>query len=196
MRVLGVNGIHSDGAESTHLILQGLKLRGHEVIDVHQRRRSSVTAWLNAENDAEAICDVAQTGDWAVGHSYGGLKLGHAAKYVEFGGIVLFSPAMERNWRWDQGQTPPDRVYCIHSLHDFWIWLGNKIPWHPFGNAGRLGFLDKRCHNYLAREVTTHSGYFHGAELSRWTEYVHQLLTGEREGTPTRPIAITTPVGG
>jgi len=168
MKILGVNGIRSDGHKTTDRMLNALANLGYKTKEVEQPKRSAIGARFKYRQDAKAILDIAEPGDVLITHSYGGLKAAIAMKQMEFSAVFMFRPAMSRRYKFNQP------VYCIYSPHDMAIWLGGGLLLHPFGWAGVKGFKSKHATNIPSSGH--HGADFEGWNLVRWMEFIDNKL--------------------
>jgi hypothetical protein len=169
MRIVGVNGIATDGAGSIDLLLLELAERGHVVIDVPLPKRHFVSARWGACPDGQLVAQRARDGDIVVAHSFGCLRTFHAHKVRNFAAVVCIAPAMSDAAEW----LYPERVHCFHSRRDWAVRFGSMLLFHPFGPAGVRGFIQDGITN-IERQCG-HSDYFAGERLTELADYVERL---------------------
>ena len=63
MKIIGVNGIATHGANNIDLMLRDLAERGWDTVDVRLPKRHFLSAYWGAAKDAQAIIDVSADGD-------------------------------------------------------------------------------------------------------------------------------------
>lgn len=190
MRILGINGIRTDGSNSTDLLLRDLADLGHETVDVNYPRVNIFTArWRSRQlRNAQHLVDAHKPGDAVVAHSYGCLLTLRAMELgASFGTVFFFSAAMN-----DDFSFPPEgmrRLFNIHRQDDRALTLGDLLLWHDFGAMGKTGYSglppDRRIRNIpawthtLRRDPFAHSDYFLPENRPAWARYVHYQLTGQ-----------------
>jgi len=96
--------------------------------------------------------------------------------------IVLLGPAMDRKIAWDRLQF--ESMLVLYNPRDAAILAGGLIPWHPFGMAGRRGFItdDERITQVLTpgdakTDWRGHSHYFRGRYLYDVAGRIEEFLT-------------------
>lgn len=194
MRILGINGIRTNGEESTDRALFCLRERGFDAVDADY----PVTRWLlqarsraRQYRDAKLIMDQQCDGDAVVAHSRGCLvNLRMMELGARFSTVFWFRPAMNCDMHIPAHGCK--RLIVIHHPGDRAIWLGARLPWHDFGDAGRLGVhagdpdhpdFDPRCTNiqapdYLRHEFWRHSDDFLPTNIGRWIRYMEAHFNG------------------
>lgn len=173
MKVLGVNGIRSDGKKTTDALLAVLKAEyGYETSDVNQPIRTAWGARFSAKKDAKAIIELAEDGDVLIGHSYAGLKAAQANRGINFKAMFLFRPAMSRYYNFPGWQDTD--VYCIHSRGDLAVWAGSFLLFHPFGLAGVMGFKDPFVTNVPSKGG--HNDDFKPENIGNWAKFIHSKI--------------------
>lgn len=191
MKILSINGIRTDGSESTDLLLSDLEDRGFDTLDVNYPEvnilgaRSRETQYENAQ----ILLDAHEPGDALIAHSYAGLiSLRAMEKGAKFGKVFWFSPAMNVDFVIPYlGCT---ELYVIHTLEDKAIALGEKLWWHDFGAMGRVGYQgppDPRVTNIQAepdeRDPMIHSHYFLDGNREVWAMWIEGKLEQELQET-------------
>jgi len=174
MKIIGVNGIRSDGRGSTDLALDNLRMKGFDVHDLNQPVRSAWGARFHAHRDALDIIEVAKDGDVVICHSYGCLKTVIAAKAINFRAIFMFRPAMSR-WHRFAKVSILTELYCIYSPQDYTIIAGSLALYHPFGLAGARGFKSRRVTNLASHGPHSHD--FKNPNLQFWMNRVVEFIT-------------------
>lgn len=192
MRVLGINGIRSDGTGNTDRMLNRLRGRGHEAVDTFYPLTNIFRARPRSlqNSDAERLIKYHyRPGDAVVAHSRGCLvNLRMMEQGAKFSTVFWFRPAMNRDYTIPKGAC--ERLFVIHNREDRAIWLGERLWWHDFGAAGRLGLdagdsrhelYDPRVTNiervrYKEREFMRHSDDFLPGNISSWVEFIDREL--------------------
>jgi hypothetical protein len=175
MKVIGISGIHSTGKRTTDRLLYCLDELGYETHDVNQPKRNIWSARFKYRKDAKAILDIAEDGDVAVCHSYGGLKAAIAMKKVKFRAVFMFRPAMSRWHRFGKSDTD---IYCMYSHADWAVWGGSALLIHPFGLAGALGFKSRYVTNIGTQGG--HSEDFKHTQVAYWALFIDNKLRAMR----------------
>lgn len=185
MRVLGVNGIRTDGATNTDLVLHDLGLRGWATHDVAYPKVYAVTARSRARQyrNAERVAHAAAPGDAVVAHSYGCLLVLRAMELgARFGAVFFFGAAMNDDFVFPV--LGCERLWNIHAPADRALRLADRLWWHDFGDMGRTGYKgppDPRVTNVLASarggsEFWRHSDYFLPGNRQRWVTFIDERL--------------------
>ena len=186
MRVLGINGIRTDGASSTDKVIDMLTARGHKGIDVNYPKvnifqsRSKRRQYANAS----ILLNAHRQGDTLVAHSYGCLIALRAMELgARFGQVFFFAPAMNRDFVFPYHGM--EKLTVIHNRTDQAISLGNLLWRHDFGKMGSHGYKgapDSRISNlrdfggsYGSRN---HSHYFNDSNIVDWVNFVELKMRG------------------
>ena len=119
MRFLGLNGILSDGSDSTDLMGAEFEAKGYDFLDVDLPVRGVWSARKKTKEDTARLLDVVEPGDSIYAHSRGGLVVAEAMKHFAFRSVFLFRPAMSRNYQFTKRLD--QKIYCIHSYQDIAI---------------------------------------------------------------------------
>lgn len=180
-RILGVNGIRSNGERNTDLLLGELRMLGHPVVDFEYGKVNFFTARSVSRQKAigHRLREVSQVGDHVVAHSYGCLVTLRAMQSsARFGHVWLFAPAMDCDFTfpWSAAQ----KITVVHCKTDLALVGGSFLVNHAFGNMGRHGYhgpYDHRIHNIeVEPRFLAHSAYFQRQELSHWGELIDRDL--------------------
>jgi len=192
MKILGINGINTDGSTTTDRMLAVLADKyDYDVLDINQevRHTPDIRSPEKRLEDALGIVPFVDAGDWLLVHSYGGLKGSWvericAAREVYLAGIIYFNPAMDDDYDFPPYETTGTEHHCFYSKGDWTIFAGSLAFKHGFGPAGRSGF--KRANgrdikNY--RIKGRHSASFSDKYLFERTRQVDQII--QNTGIPT-----------
>jgi hypothetical protein len=199
MRILGINGIRSDGARNTDQLLLRLAELGWPVKDVNYPRVSVLQYWVRGRKwhrdrqyrDARHLVRAHQAGDALIAHSYGGLLALRAMELgARFSVVFLFAAACDRDVRFPQ--TGAERIYVVHNPRDKALCWTSLLRWHDSGALGRVGYqgpADDRIVSEEAHAVVRsshegfvriphlhHSDYFLPDHLQRWATWVGERL--------------------
>ena len=175
MKILGVNGINTEGKSTTDRLLTILHDEySYQVHDINQPIRSAWQARFSAKKDAKAIIKVANDGDVLVGHSYAGLKAAYSMRAINFSAVFLFRPAMSRFHPWPGWQGTD--IYCIYSKGDWAIWAGSVLFFHPFGLAGVTGFTSPIVNNVPS--TGPHNEDFVSPNIENWARFIDSKIKG------------------
>jgi len=162
MRIVGVNGIATNGQGNIDVMLSYLSERGFETVDVDLPVRHTISAWWGHKLDAKAIMNATKDGDVVIAHSFGGPRVAEVMEYGrKFSAVFLFRPAMDQFYQFYQ-----PNIYCFHSMDDWPVRIGAWLPWHPFGRAGTLGFRDPKVTNIESS----------GGHNADFTTHIHQRV--------------------
>lgn len=184
MRILGINGIRTDGATSTDLIIHDLAEAGWDAWDVNYPRVNFFTARSRERQlrNARCLMQAHTPGDVVIAHSYGCLLTLRAMELgAMFSTVFFFSPAMNEDFSFPV--LGMDRLYVIHTDIDQAIRLGELLVAHDFGAMGRIGYQgppDPRISNISTHPVTrdrlSHSHYFLDQNRPGWVQFVTERL--------------------
>ena len=172
MRIVGVNGINTNGEGNVDVLLHRMAALGYETVDVRLPKRRALSALWGGKSDGELIAAASQDGDILVAHSFGGVRAFFAHRKMEYKHIILIAPAHSRNAQWYN----PRRVTCYFSPSDWIIRLGASLPFHPFGNAGSMGYYQDHVTNISCRGAG-HNDYFKGELLHEICARIHVLAS-------------------
>lgn len=190
MRVVGINGIRSDGAKNTDRLLFHLRGHGWETRDCNYPRVSLLRFILTGRrwrrnyqySAARALINAASEGDALIAHSFGGLLALRAMELgARFSTVFLFAPALDRDVLFPAFGA--ERIYIIHNPRDVALWWAGRLLFHDAGEMGRLGYAglaDPRVLNVrandIAHEPLRHSDYFLPSNIQRWACWVDERL--------------------
>lgn len=191
MKILGINGIATDGSTTTDLMLEVLSSKyDYNVLDINQKVRHTpdIRSPEKRLEDALGIVPFVKKGDWLLVHSYGGLKGSWvericAARKVYLAGIIYFNPAMDDDYEFPPYEITGTEHHCFHSKGDWTIFAGSLAFKHGFGPAGRKGFKSANgidIRNYKIKGG--HSASFTKKYLYERTAQVHRII--EHSGIP------------
>lgn len=179
-RILGINGIRTDGSTSTDKMLK--QFDDYETIDVNFPK-----VWLwgarsrtRQMKNAKILLDHSRPGDVLIAHSYGGL-LGLRAMELgaKFSYVFLFAPAMNRDFTFPYlGMT---ELHVIHNSNDNALRAGAWLAWHDFGEMGRYGYNGPPDPRIINREDVdksddVHSNYFSNENIGKWANYINKVI--------------------
>lgn len=191
-RVIGVNGIRTDGSGSTDRLLDGLADSGLNTLDFNYDRVNLFTARSRRRQRqiGFALLDDHQPGDHVVAHSYGALVVLRAMEAgARFGLVFLFSPAMDSRQYFPYHGA--HRLHIISNAADRVIGLGSLLWRHDFGRMGSDGYQgppDDRVLTFPTLDWSDdhgpfhHSDFFMGATLNGWVQYVARHIRGAENG--------------
>lgn len=191
-RILGINGIRSDGSMQTDQALAKLQELGHETVDTSYPLTSLLRARPRSLqfSDANLIMNKHhQDGDAVIAHSRGCLvNLRMMELGARFSTVFWFRPAMNVDFLIPRHSC--ERLYIIHHPGDRAIRMGEYLWQHDFGAAGRLGLHagnrkhylhDPRVTNVLAPNYKTHEPFHHSDDflpenINAWVQYIDEIL--------------------
>lgn len=185
MKILGVNGIRSDGANNVQRMLDDLARLGWPVQHVSYPRVRAVMARYRSRQrrHARRILDAHEPGDCVIAHSYGCLLSLRAMELgAQFGTVFFFGAAMNEDFTF-----PYLGCRALHNIHDpsdRALGLGSLLVWHDFGRMGQTGYAgppDPRVRNVpgtgeIESDLWRHSHYFKAGNRRAWVRYVHREL--------------------
>lgn len=187
-RIIGVNGIRSNGEKNTDLLLGELRMHGHPVHDFNYGRVGFFTARSVKRQKAigHRLRETSHPGDHVIAHSYGCLVTLRAMQTgARFGHVWLFAPAMDGDFTFPLHAA--ERITVVHCRSDLALVGGGLLVNHAFGDMGRHGYQgphDPRVHNInVEPRLLAHSAYFNRRELSHWGELISQQLR-DADGIP------------
>ena len=192
MRILGINGIRSNGKRNTDIALREMAARGFETVDTHY----PITWLYQTRGRQRQLTDARQLisayykeGDAVIAHSRGCLvNLRMMQMGARFSTVFWFRPAMERDV-----VIPPmgcTQLVVVHHPADRAIWLGARLWYHDFGDAGRHGLRagdlfdeahDERVLNiqspdYEQTEFWRHSDDFLPDNIGHWAGVMSEMM--------------------
>jgi len=153
--------IKDDGASTIDRLRPHLQAVGFAVMDIDYGWRGLLGVRLHNDKTAQQIARLAQPGDVGFGHSNGCAIL-HQASQLGAGlsGLVYVNPALNKN-----AVPGPKTDWCHvwHTKHDWTVQWAKFLPFHTWGNMGRVGFRgqDVRVCNFdMSASVSGHSHVF------------------------------------
>lgn len=157
------------------------RLHTHYCANVHDLRYSPVNWWTAGKPEhvtrvADLILQHVKPGDHFVAHSWHANPLQEAlSRGAVLGKVILFAPACDRAAIF-AGRY--QSLTVVHNHYDIAVMVGQVLPCHIFGSAGRVGLdqaeYDDRVSNYDAESIHgpfNHSFYFQD-DLHEWTSRV------------------------
>lgn len=184
MKILGVNGIRTDGHNNTDLMLADLAKLGWTTADVQYPLVRAVTARSRTRQlaNAQHVVEAHNPGDAVVAHSYGCLLTLRAMELgARFSDVFFFAPAMDRDFTFPYHGMR--HLWVMHDRTDLALSLGAMLWWHDFGDMGEHGYggpPDNRVVNVDVTEPSAdawkHSHYFEPANRPKWVGFVDRRL--------------------
>ena len=182
-RILGINGIRTDGSGSTDKMLQ--QFDDYLTIDVNYPKVNIFTARSRSRQlrNAETLVFQHIPGDVLVAHSYGCLLALRAMELgAKFSHAFLFAPAMNRDFTFPY--LGAQKIHVIHNKADRAIALGNLLWWHDFGKMGSHGYSgppDPRVENIEdssgEKGERRHSHYFDNQNIGYWAKFIERTIS-------------------
>lgn len=183
MRILGLNGILTHGAQSTDRLLGLLGERGYQTLDVNYPFTFALMAHFRQRANTTYLLEAYRPGDCLIAHSYGCLLAYRAMQMgAVFDKVFLFAPAMKADVEFPAGAYK--HIYVMHHPRDFAVWLGSLLPFHAFGRMGRDGYqgpprdditnLESKGGSDYDRKL--HSHYFSPARIAKWADFIDRTL--------------------
>ena len=184
-RILGINGIRTDGSTSTDKMLK--QFDNHPTIDVNYPKvrlwgaRSRSRQYRNARQ----LVNKHIPGDVLIAHSYGCLLALRAMELgAKFSHVFLFAPAMNRDFTFPYlGMT---KLHVIHNANDKAVKAGALLAWHDVGEMGRFGYdgpPDPRITNIIDTDKgdsgKNHSHYFSNRNVGKWAKFVMKTIIAD-----------------
>jgi len=151
----------SDGGKDTTDSLRGLtEACGYTVLEADYGEFGLFAVRCFSDNIATVIAGMTPEDSIGVGHSNGcNILLQAAAKGASFTKLILINPALDNDFA---VPSSVDEVIVIHNKADNVVQLSKFIPFHKWGNAGKVGYkgADIRVRNI---EIETEGGCAHSA---------------------------------
>ena len=184
-RILGINGIRTDGSSSTDKLLKRLQGVGFEIKDINYPRVNIFTARSRSrqKKNAQILVDEHITGDALIAHSYGCLLALRAMELgAKFRQVFLFAPAMNVDFTFPYLGMVKLRV--IHNPTDKAVKMGEMLRFrHDFGAMGRFGYdgpPDTRVINIKDdsgdKGKRNHSHYFSDKNIDHWVKFIQEKI--------------------
>lgn len=186
-RILGINGIRTDGSSSTDKLLIKLTELGYPTVDVNYPRVNIFTARSRKRQhrNARILKNISKPGDVLVAHSYGCLLALRAMEQgARFKHVFFFAPAMNVDFTFPYHGM--GKLSVIYNPTDNAIRAGMLLWNHDFGAMGREGYQgppDNRIDSLkdLTSREGEHSDFFNDKNIGNWTEYIDLLIGGQHE---------------
>lgn len=192
MKLIGVNGLHSDGGRNTDLVLADLRARGFYTCDFNYPRATILTAGRRRiqYRNARSLLEMHDHGDAVIAHSYGCLVVLRAMELgARFGAVFFFAAAMNADFVFPYlGMA---RLINIYNPFDKAVFLGGILLRHDFGDLGRTGYAgapDPRIgclqDTVLRGGLLNHSqNYFTDQHRGPWVDLIERELRKEPDAT-------------
>lgn len=187
-RILGINGIRSDGSMSTDLLLLHLRVKGFDTLDINYPRVSLLKIpFLRlrcvVNRDAKRIVRAHRKDDCIIGHSYGCLLIHRAMQLgAKFDTVIWFAPAIDKDMKIPEFGCK--RLFVIYNEGDRAMGFAKRLKFHAFGEMGRTGYVgptDDRVINIKdissVEDGFNHSHYFDNPNIDIWANWVKTVLT-------------------
>lgn len=187
MKVILVHGIHArEGDSNMAALLPHLSacLPGRRVMLFGYGFMGFWQARFDNARHARALAALIEPGDVVITHSNGAAIAYLACRRhgAAPAGIVNINPALDR-WR----TAPVEWVETIHSDGDRWVWLSQWLPFHLWGDQGKVGYRggEDNTINHHATAFSGHMGYrghcdlFAEVRIGLWARFIGDRI-GER----------------
>lgn len=190
VRVLGWNGIQTNGSGSTDLFVNDLKQLGYDAKDVNYPRVNIFTARSKRRLKANASKVLAdhKPDDCVVAHSYGcAVALEAMRQGAKFKHVFLFSPAIDSDIVFPEGAA--ESITVFYNRRDRAIFAGMLLWRHVFGAMGRRGYRGKpdgRVVNVDYKTVSggssllNHSLYFKNEHRHKFVKLVDEHIAAQQ----------------
>lgn len=186
-RILGINGIRTDGKSSTDKLLNKLRNHDYETIDVNYPKVNIFMARSRKRQfkNAKILLEQSLPGDILIAHSYGCLLALRAMELgAEFSHVFLFAPAMNIDFTFPY--LGMEKMTVIFNDRDQAIKWGEILRFrHDFGAMGRVGYKgppDPRILNIQDHKgikgKRNHSHYFSDENIDDWAKYIIESMGG------------------
>lgn len=169
--------IKDGGEKTTDKLVALVREMGYEPIQFDYGWLGLLGARIFSDNIAHLLTNLSSNGDIAIGHSNGCNIINKAIRYgAQFERLLYVSPALDNNT-----ELGAQVLECtvLHTKRDWVVQLASILPWHPWGNMGRVGYRgeDNRyknidCTNWAAG----HSDYFSEQNLGRLCYFTIRAL--------------------
>lgn len=192
-RVILVHGfnVKDGGAGTTDGLRPHFAREGFKVLEFDTGWRFLAGVRFGNAKRARRLARMIQPGDLLVGHSDGCNLINLASWHLSGSGsakpaaAIYLNPALDRD-----AQLAPQvkGALVFHTPSDRVVAFARKLPWHPWGDMGRVGYVEKnavyqdgRYHNisyeHLGIPGAGHSGAFKKPpHLLRIFNYIHRFI--------------------
>jgi len=185
-RILGINGIRTDGSTSTDRLLR--QFDDYATIDVNYPKVNIFTARSRSRQrrNATILNNISMPGDVLIAHSYGCLLALRAMEMgARFSHVFLFAPAMNVDFTFPFHGM--ENLTVIHNRSDRAIKWGSWLRFrHDFGKMGSEGYKgppDIRISNMLddtgELDKRNHSHYFSNQNIGTWAKFIDKTIKGQ-----------------
>ncbi len=180
-RILGINGIRTDGSTNTDKLLRKLRERGHQTLDINYPEVNIFQARSRSrqKRNATILYDAHNGGDILIAHSYGCLLSLRAMEIgASFSKVFFFAPAMNVDFTFPYHGM--EHLTVIYNPTDEAIKWGARLRFgHDFGKMGSEGYQgppDSRILSILDKTgdkgKRNHSHYFFDKNIDSWADYI------------------------
>ncbi len=139
--------VRDDGKGTTDCLGTTLKRNSFNPVQFDYGWIGLLGARVFSHNIAKILASISQEDDIAIGHSNGCNIINQALNYgAKFKRVLYISPALDKR---TVLHPNVERVIVLHTRKDWIVQLAALLPFHPWGNMGRVGYqgTDKRYEN-------------------------------------------------
>lgn len=181
MHIIGVNGIWNKKAGTnsfTDKLLVCLRLLGHKTVDAEIEPMRARWAYFQSAIDkrAEVLVRIHVPGDVLIAHSFGCLASHRAMEMgAKFSKVFFFGAAAEDDIVFPDGAF--EKLYNVYSPDDWTLWLGARLPWHPFGDLGRTGYKGtNKLVNNVKADKHRHNTHVEWKYIEQWARFIDREI--------------------
>lgn len=186
MKIILIHGIHEREGASNMSVLWPYLQRALPKLQVHLHSYGFMGFWrarLDNPRQARRLAAAIEPGDIVVTHSNGAAITYLACRDygAQPGGVININPALDR---WLTARAP--WVETIHSNGDRWVWLSQWVPFHIWGDQGRVGYrgdawqtINHNASHFGDMAYSGHCDLFSQHRVAKWAEFI-AVRIGER----------------
>lgn len=186
MKIILIHGIHEKEGDTNMSMLWPYLQRHLPDRQIHLHSYGFMGFWearWDNKRQAKRLASVIEEGDVVVTHSNGAAITymaccDHGARPA---GVININPALDR-----KRTAPAKWVETIHSDGDRWVWLSQWLPWHIWGDQGKVGYRggEKNTVNYNASKFSGvmaykgHCDLFVSTRINEWAKFIARRIEG------------------
>ncbi len=175
MRALLVHGfnVRDGGHKTTDRLRTPLEEKGYEVSELDYGWFGLLRVRRRNKTVAKILASLWWDYDLIIGHSNGcaiihlaGNLLKRTQDHTQAPQVVFLNPAL--NAKAEIPASVVEKVYVYFSQNDKSTWMSKWLPWHVWGEMGKIGFLGNRLDYWnfdlesIFHEKIRHSDVFKG----------------------------------
>jgi hypothetical protein len=159
--------IKDGGKATTDMLRKPSEDAGFTVLEADYGHTSLIAVRFFSDNIASVVAGMTPQRSIGVGHSNGcNILLQAAEQGASFDTLIFINPALNNDFK---VPMQVNKVIVIHNIDDNVVQMSKFLPFHRWGNAGKVGYQgnDSRVENVEigTKDGKAHSGAFQTVAL-------------------------------